>query len=112
MIYKFVKHSIPPITELKNTPVYQLYDKLINNKEKPTRQDKDTLFHYLHASHSKSIKRGGWAFDFSDILKEYWVQFYGDSIFVYYACDKTSIRTNPYMTGITKIVEATKCRQN
>jgi len=105
MIYKFVKHDIPPITALKNTPEYQLYDKLIINKEKPTREDKDTLFQYLHADHSKSIKRGGWAFDFGDILKEYWVRFTSGWIYAYYACDKTSIWTNRYMTGITKIVE-------
>lgn len=94
-----------PIDDLRGTPEYQLYDKLITHKEKPTRQDKDTLFQYLQGYHSKSIRRGGWMLDFDDILKEYWVQFiYGD-ISVYYACDKTSIRTNSYMTGIIKIVE-------
>ena len=91
---------------LKHTPEYELYDKLIINKEKPTRQDKDNLFRYLHPSHGTSIKRGGWKLDFSNILKEYWIQFHNEiAIFVYYSCDKTSIRTNSYMTGIAKIVE-------
>jgi len=104
MIYKFVKEPMT-MERLKHTPEYELYNKLIINKEKPTRQDKDNLFRYLNPSHGKSIKRGGWALDFGDILNEYWVQFnYGD-IAVYYACDKTSIRKDSYMTGIAKIVE-------
>ena len=104
MIYKFIKEPMS-MERLKNTPEYALYDKLILKREKPTRQDKDTLFQYLRGYHSKSVRRGGWMLDFNDVLKEYWVQFtYGD-ISVYYACDKTSIRTNSYMTGIVKIVE-------
>jgi len=104
MIYKFVKEPMS-MERLKHTPEYQLYVKLILEKVKPTRHDKDTLFQYLQGYHSKSVRRGGWMLDFKDVLKEYWVQFtYGD-ISVYYACDKTSIRTNSYMTGVVKIVE-------
>ena len=91
MMYKFVKEPIP-LTELHNTPEYQLYKKLIREQQKATRHDKDELFRYLFPAHTQYIKRGGWALHFDNILHEYWVQFTHGDIFSYYACDKSSIR--------------------
>lgn len=105
MIYKFVKWDIPELDTLKDTRIYQLHDKLIVRKEKATREDKDYLFNLLDTFNKRGVKLHGWMFDFSSILKEYWVQFtYGD-IFVYFALDKTSIRNDLYTSRVRKIVE-------
>ena len=44
---------------------------------------------------SKGIALGGYCFDFSDVLKRYFVKQYG-SVAEYYAIDKTSLRTMLY----------------
>ncbi len=104
MIYKFVKWDIPPLKELKDTRIYQLHDKLIIRKEKATREDKDYLFNELDTWRKCGVKLHGWMFDFSDILKEYWVETKYWDIYKYYALDKTSIRIN-YGVPLRKIVE-------
>lgn len=44
---------------------------------------------------SKGIALGGYCFDFSDVLKRYFVKQYGN-VAEYYAIDKTSLRTMLY----------------
>lgn len=106
MIYKFVDHEIDAVDTLKDTRVYQLHDKLVTNRQKPTREDKNDLFDLLDRSSYKTrIALMGWMFSFREILKEYWVQYTYGQIDVIYALDKTSIRQNDYITCIQKIVE-------
>ena len=106
MIYKFVSHDIDSLDRWRNTQIYKLHEKLVTNRQKPTREDKDELFDMIHRNRYKTgVAFMGWMFSFREILKEYWVQFTYGQIEVYYALDKTSIRQNSYMSDIQKIVE-------
>jgi hypothetical protein len=107
MIYKFVKHEIPPLENLKNTFAYQLHEKL-ERGEKLTRDDKDFAFRQIHTNiYSKAgIALHGWMFNYQEWLNEYWVEFdYGGNLVYerYFAFDKTSIRSE--LSNISRIVE-------
>ena len=108
MIYKFVSHDIDKLETLKDTKIYKLHEKLLTRGEIPTRKEKNYLFDIMHNNCKYGVKLHGWLFDFSSILKEYWVQFNYGHIEVFYALDKTSIRQNPYMMQIKSIVKVTK----
>jgi hypothetical protein len=107
MIYKFVKHEIPPLENLKNTFAYQLHEKL-ERGEKLTRDDKDFAFRQIHTNiYSKAgIALHGWMFNYQEWLNEYWIEFdYGGNLVYerYFAFDKTSIRNE--LDHISRIVE-------
>lgn len=105
MIYKFVKWDVPKLEDLKGIPCYNLHDKVIKNCEKLNRQEKDYLFKELNSNaYSKTgIPRHGWMFDFSVILKRFFVKFKYGHIQEYFAPDKTSIRNN--LSAIANIVK-------
>lgn len=96
-VYKFVKWDVPSLNSLKDSDVYQLY----NKRNKLNREEKDRLFSMLFCnSYSKvGVPLGGWMFPFGDILKRFLVKrdgFWSE----FFAPDKTSIRN-----GLTRIVE-------
>ena len=102
--YKFVKWDVPKLNTLVGTQPYRLKIKVLN-KERLTREEKNALFNRLATcSYSKvGIALGGWMFNFSEVLKTYYVKFTYGHIQEYYAPDKTSIRMN--LSNIRRIVE-------
>jgi len=104
-VYKFVKWEVPKLDTLKNTKPYKLYKKLIIEKKKPTREEKDYLFRELFSNvySNTGISLQGWFFPFRSILKEYWVKDRYGYIHSYYAPDKQSIRNT--ISSIVKVVE-------
>ena len=94
--FKFVKWDVPELATLKDSKVYRLRE-CINNGGKLTRADKNWITAQVRECNyfSKGIALGGYCFDFSDVLKRYFVKQYG-SVAEYYAIDKTSLRTMLY----------------
>lgn len=90
---KFVKWDVPSLDCLKDSVVYQIR-KHIDEGKKLDRKQKNWITE--HVNHNTYFKCGiplqGWRFDFSDILRKFWVKQY-DHIQEYYACDKTSLRS-------------------
>lgn len=107
--FKFVKHDIHPLESFVNSFEYRIKVKLLNG-EKLTREEKNQIASKLSTSTPRTmLKLGGWAFDFNELLNEYWVEFtYGD-IHRYYAPDKTSLYT--CLSSVNRIVEVTKAKQ-
>lgn len=94
MIFKFVNWEVSPLEELKGTKIDVIYEKLQQNEEKLSREEKNWVFEKLqtNAYSRTGIPLMGWMFDLSDYLKTYWVKtrYYG--ILEVYSLDKTSIR--------------------
>lgn len=101
--YKFVKHAVPALEELKSSYAHQLYEKRHNL----TREEKDSLVKKLQLnSYSKTcIPYQGWMFPFHDILKTFIakVRYYGWQEI--HAPDKTSVRKFFGSYNIFHIVE-------
>ena len=96
--------NIPELSTMGDCKVYQLRVQ-INEGTPMNRQQKNWLTDQVNSN--TCFKRGvplmGWYFDFSDVLKRYWVKQYGH-IYERYATDKTSLRTSIY-GRIDEIVE-------
>lgn len=107
--YKFVNHDIHPLSSFINCFEYRMKVKLLSGEEL-TREEKNQLASRLSTSSEKrTLKIGGWAFTFTELVNEYWVEFtYGD-IHRYYAPDKTSLRA--CLSSVSRIVEVTKAKQ-
>lgn len=91
---KFVKWDVPELVALQDSKVYRLREHLnkggkLNWEEKNwiTRNVKDCSIYFR-----QGIALGGYYFDFSDVLKRYFVKQY-DHIQEYYAIDKTALRS-------------------
>ncbi len=85
---KFVKWDIPELATLQDSKVYKLRVHL-NNGDKLNREEKNWITR--NVKECIYFKRGialiGYFFDFSDILKRYFVKQHGH-IHEYYAIDK------------------------
>lgn len=93
---KFVKWDVPELTTLQGSRVYKLREHL-NNGGKLNREDKNRITRNVSESiyFKQGIALSGYYFDFSDVLKRYFVKQYG-SIYEYYAIDKTALRSILY----------------
>lgn len=93
---KFVQWEVPALETLKNSRVYKLRESL-NNGGRMNREDKNWLTREVRSGtyFNKGIALGGYYFDFSDVLKRYFVKQYGH-ISEYYAADKTALRSVLY----------------
>ena len=104
---KFVQWDVPELATLQGSRVYKLREHL-NNGGKLNREDKNWITR--NVSESTYFKRGialsGYHFDFSDVLKRYFVKQYGH-IQEYYAIDKTALRSILY-GRIEDIVEVVR----
>ena len=93
---KFVKWDVPPLESLKDSWAYQMRQ-YIDEGKKLDRKQKNWIT--AQVNHNTYFKRGiplrGWRFDFSDVLKRYFVKQHSH-ICEYYACDKTSLRSILY----------------
>ena len=102
--FKFVKWDVPELATLKDCKVYRLREQL-DNGDKLSREDKNWITR--NVKECIHFKRGialmGYCFDFSDVLRRYFVKQYGH-IAEYYAIDKTALRSVLY-GRIEKIVE-------
>ena len=85
---KFVQWDVPELDGLKDSKVYRLRERL-NNGDKLTREVWECC------RFRRGIALGGYLFDFSDVLKRYFVKQYGH-ITEYYAIDKTALRSMLY----------------
>lgn len=93
---KFVQWEVPALETLQNSRVYRLRESL-NNGGKLSREDKNWMTREVRNGtyFNKGIALGGYYFDFSDVLKRYFVKQYGH-ISEYYAVDKTALRSMLY----------------
>lgn len=93
---KFVKWDIPELTTLQDSRVYKLRERL-NNGGKLNREEKNWITRNVQESvyFKRGITLSGYYFDFSDILKRYFVKQY-EHIGEYYAIDKTALRSVLY----------------
>ncbi len=89
---QFVKWNVPELATLQNSKVYQLRQQL-NEGKKMNREQKDWLTRNVNENtyFKRSIPLMGYRFDFSDVLRCYYVKQYG-VIHEYYATDKTALR--------------------
>ena len=103
---RFVDWDIPELSTLQNSMVYQLRQQL-NDGVPMCRQQKNWLTNSVNRNpyFKKGVPLGGYRFDFSDVLKRFFVKQYGH-IAEYYAVDKTSLRA--FLCGrIDEIIEIT-----
>lgn len=103
---KFVRWDVPDLAALQGSKVYQLRMQL-NAGIPMTRQQKDWLTDKVNSNtyFKRSVPLMGYRFDFSDVLRRYFVKQYGH-LAEYYAVDKTSLRT--FLFGrIEEIIEIT-----
>ena len=93
---KFVKWDVPELATLQDSRVYKLRVRL-NNGGKLNREEKNWITRNVRESvyFKRGIALSGYYFDFSDILKRYFVKQYGH-IGEYYAIDKTALRSMLY----------------
>lgn len=93
--YKFVRWDVEPLDQLKDTFVYKVKQKVLQNKEL-TRQEKNELYKQLrNNSYSKTgVPLQGWLFDFKMILRTFLIAYKYDvnTFHRVHAIDKTSIR--------------------
>ena len=82
---KFVQWDVPELEKLKDSKVYKLRERL----DWLTRNVKECC-HF-----KRGIALMGYRFDFSDVLKRYFVKQHGH-IAEYYAIDKTALRSVLY----------------
>lgn len=101
---KFVKWDVPELATLQDSKVYGLRVRL-NDGDKLNREEKNWITRNVRESvyFRRGIALMGYHFDFSDILKRYFVKQYGH-IAEYYAIDKTALRSTLY-GRIENIVE-------
>ena len=103
---RFVDWDIPELSTLQDSKVYQLRMQL--NKGIPMcRQQKNWLTSSVNNNvyFKRSVPLMGYRFDFSDVLKRYFVKQHGN-IAEYYAVDKISLRA--FLCGrIDEIIEIT-----
>ena len=104
---KFVRWEVPELTSLRESRVYRLREHL-NNGGKLSREDKNWITRNVREStyFRQGISLSGYHFDFSDVLKRYFVKQYGQ-IAEYYAVDKTALRSILY-GRIEDIVEVAR----
>lgn len=90
---RFVDWDILELSTLQDSKVYQLRVQL-NEGTPMSRQQKNWLTDSVNSNtyFKRAIPLMGYRFDFSDILKRYFVKQYGH-IAEYYAVDKTALRT-------------------
>ena len=93
---KFVKWDVPELSTLQGSMVYQLRRQL-DEGVPMCRQQKNWLTEKVNgnAYFKRSVPLAGYRFDFSDVLKRYFVKQYGH-VAEYYAVDKTSLRAFLY----------------
>lgn len=93
---KFVQWDVPELAKLKDSKVYKLRERL-DSGGKLNREEKNWLTRNVIESiyFKRGIALSGYHFDFSDILKRYFVKQYG-RIAEYYAIDKTALRSTLY----------------
>lgn len=93
---KFVQWDVPELEKLKDSKVYKLRERL-DNGDKLSREDKNWLTRNVRECgyFRRSIALMGYRFDFSDVLKRYFVKQHG-YIAEYYAIDKTALRSTLY----------------
>lgn len=93
---KFVQWDVPELDSLKYSKVYRLRERL-NNGDKLTREEKNWLTNNVWKCRyfRRGIALEGYLFDFSDVLKRYFVKQYGH-VTEYYAIDKTALRSMLY----------------
>ncbi|MCH5227529.1 MAG: molybdenum ABC transporter ATP-binding protein [Muribaculaceae bacterium] len=101
---KFVAWDVPELDTLNESKVYKLR-LMLNNGGKLNRSEKNWLTEKINSNtyFKKSVPLMGWRFDFSDILKRFFVKQHG-YILEYYAVDKTSLRNFIY-GRIEEIIE-------
>lgn len=90
---KFVQWDVPELVTLQNSRVYKLRE-LLNNGGRLTREEKNWITRSVREStyFKRGIALSGYRFDFSDVLKRYFVKQHG-FICEYYAIDKTALRS-------------------
>ena len=101
---RFVDGDIPELLTLKDCKVYKL--RLQINKGVPmSREQKNWVTDEIinNAYFKTSIPLMGYRFDFSDVLKRFFVKQYG-RIAEYYAVDKTALRASLF-GKIEEIIE-------
>lgn len=93
---KFVKWDVPELATLQDSRAYKLRERL-NNGGKLNREEKNWITRNVRESiyFRRGIALCGYHFDFSDILKRYFVKQHGQ-ICEYYAIDKTALRSVLY----------------
>lgn len=93
---KFVQWEVPALETLQNSRAYKLRE-FLNNGGKLSREDKNWITREIRNGtyFSRGIALSGYYFDFSDILKRYFVKQFGQ-ISEYYAVDKTALRSILY----------------
>lgn len=93
---KFVTWDVPELEKLKDSKVYRLRE-LLNNGGRLSREDKNWITRSVREScyFQQGVALQGYYFDFSDILKRYFVKQYGH-VAEYYAIDKTALRSILY----------------
>jgi hypothetical protein len=93
---KFVQWEVPALETLRNSRAYKLRESL-NNGGKLSRDDKNWITRSVKESvyFKRGIALNGYHFDFSDVLKRYFVKQHG-FICEYYAIDKTALRSILY----------------
>lgn len=104
VIYKFVNWDVPVLESLQNSRVYQLRI-LLDRGESINHEDKNWITRNVNSNtyFKSAIPLQGYCFDFSDVLKHFWVEQY-EPISEYRATDKTVLRE--YLYGrINSIVE-------
>lgn len=108
---RFVDWDIPELSTLQDSKVYQLRVQL-NEGTPMSRQQKNWLTDNVNSNtyFKRAVPLMGYRFDFSDILKRYFVKQYGH-IAEYYAVDKTALRT--FLCGrIDEIIEITDYKKD
>ena len=95
--YKFVNWEVPALETLQNSRVYQLRLQL-DRGERINREDKNWISRNVNSNtcFKSAIPLQGYCFDFSDVLKRFWVKQYGQ-ISEYRAIDKIALKE--YMNG-------------
>lgn len=93
---KFVQWDVPELDKLKDSKVYRLRE-LLNNGGKLSREEKNWITRNVWESiyFRRGIALSGYRFDFSDVLKRYFVKQHGH-VAEYYAIDKTALRSTLY----------------
>lgn len=101
---QFVQWEVQPLENLNGSRVYQLREKL-NNGHKKDRAEKNWLAENVRNNtyFRTAVPLMGYRFDFSDVLRKFLVNQYGQWS-EYYEPDKTSLRNTLYGT-INQIVE-------
>jgi hypothetical protein len=103
MIRKFVTHDIAPLATYANTTMYKLHEKL-EKEEALTREEKDKLFFF--GSDGPVYKHMGYAYNFRQWLKKFYVEDIYGHISKAYAYDRTALRRGWPGPGIFNIADA------